>query len=36
MTDMKDYQGDFPGVAAAAELKKYQGVILDPNPFIFK
>lgn len=35
MTDMKDYQGDFPGVAAQEELAGYKGLILDPNPFIF-
>ncbi|MFT5926573.1 MAG: murein DD-endopeptidase MepM/ murein hydrolase activator NlpD [Rubritalea sp.] len=35
MTDIKDYKGDFPGVAATEELEKYKPIILDPNPFIF-
>lgn len=35
MTDMKDYRGDFPGVAAQEELAGYKNVILDPNLFIF-
>ncbi|GAK91530.1 M23/M37 peptidase [Nonlabens ulvanivorans] len=35
MTDMRDYRGDFPGVAAQEELSSYENVILDPNPFIF-
>jgi murein DD-endopeptidase MepM/ murein hydrolase activator NlpD len=35
MTDIKDYKGDFPGVAAIEELEKYKPIILDPNPFIF-
>lgn len=36
MTDMKDFKGDFPGVAAAEEIADYKNVILDPNLFIFK
>ncbi|MEO9502228.1 peptidoglycan DD-metalloendopeptidase family protein [Nonlabens ulvanivorans] len=35
MTDMRDYRGDFPGVAAQEELASYKNMILDPNPFIF-
>ncbi|MBF4984831.1 peptidoglycan DD-metalloendopeptidase family protein [Nonlabens mediterrranea] len=35
MTDMRDYRGDFPGVAAQEELSSYENVILDPYPFIF-
>ncbi|WP_405378421.1 peptidoglycan DD-metalloendopeptidase family protein [Nonlabens sp. Asnod3-A02] len=36
MTDMQDYKGDFPGVAAREKLDNYDGVILDPNEFIFE
>lgn len=36
MTDMREYKGDFPGVAAREELDNYDGVILDPNEFIFE
>ncbi|KEZ92522.1 peptidoglycan DD-metalloendopeptidase family protein [Nonlabens ulvanivorans] len=35
MTNMRDYRGDFPGVAAQEELASYENMILDPNPFIF-
>ena len=35
MTEMGEYRGDFPGVAAQEELKKYDGIILNPNPMIF-
>jgi murein DD-endopeptidase MepM/ murein hydrolase activator NlpD len=35
MTDIKEYKGDFPGVAATKELEKYKHIILDPHPFIF-
>jgi hypothetical protein len=35
MTDMQGHQGDFPGVLAESDLKKYSQIILDPNPFIF-
>jgi murein DD-endopeptidase MepM/ murein hydrolase activator NlpD len=35
MTTMKNYKGDFPGVAAQEELEDYNTIILDPNPFIF-
>ena len=35
MTEMGEYRGDFPGVAAQGELKKYDGIILNPNPMIF-
>ncbi|MGJ8683920.1 MAG: peptidoglycan DD-metalloendopeptidase family protein [Nonlabens sp.] len=34
MTDMREYRGDFPGVAATEELASYKNVILDPYPFI--
>ncbi len=36
MTTLKDYRGDFPGVAAQEELADYENMILDPNPFVFK
>lgn len=35
MTEMGEYRGDFPGVGAQEELKKYDGIILNPNPMIF-
>ncbi|WP_124979056.1 peptidoglycan DD-metalloendopeptidase family protein [Nonlabens xiamenensis] len=35
MTDMLEYHGDFPGVAAASELRFYKGLVLDPLHFLF-
>ena len=35
MNTILDYRGDFPGVAATAELETYRDIIIDPNPFIF-
>ncbi|ALM20955.1 peptidase M23 [Nonlabens sp. MIC269] len=34
MTDMKGYQGDFPGVAAKEELEQYKDIVLDPMSFL--
>jgi murein DD-endopeptidase MepM/ murein hydrolase activator NlpD len=35
MTDIGEYKGDYPGVAAREELQNYEGLILNPNPLIF-
>ena len=31
MTDMLDYQGDFPGVARPSEAWYWRGLCIDPN-----
>lgn len=36
MTDMRNFTGDYVGVLAQSQLAAYDGVILDPNPFIFQ
>ncbi|WP_055411401.1 peptidoglycan DD-metalloendopeptidase family protein [Nonlabens sp. YIK11] len=35
MTTMQEYRGDFPGVLAEGDLKAFETIILNPNPFIF-
>jgi murein DD-endopeptidase MepM/ murein hydrolase activator NlpD len=35
MTNIGEYKGDYPGVAAQEELQDYEGLILNPNSLIF-
>ncbi len=34
MNNMEDRKGDFPGVCSASELPHFQGICLNPTPFV--